>query len=92
MKEIIVHCDIEDMKHGGKVVLHSVSVVFTTEQDEGRGTKPYLEIKDIDICESCLKFITDNYRAPMAQGAMGYDKYFLLPQLTNQYGRGDASA
>jgi hypothetical protein len=84
MKETIVHCDIEDMKHGGKVALHSVSVVFTTEQDEGRATKPYLEIKDIDICESCFSFMTEKYRAIMAQGAMGYNKYFLLPDLVNR--------
>jgi len=81
MKETITHCDIEDMAHDGKVALHSVSVVFTTEQNEGRGTKPYLEVKDIDICASCLKFMTENYRAVMAQGAMGYNKYFLLPEL-----------
>lgn len=49
----------------------SYPVVFDTDQTEGRGCKPYISQKKIDVCPSCAKKVL----MVRASGAMGFNKY-----------------
>lgn len=53
----------------------NLSVIFTTEQTEGRGVTPYLSSQNLDICPSCMKIILSG-KMLFAHGAMGYNKYY----------------
>lgn len=75
MKTEIIKCDTCGSQE--KVKSIKLSVVFTTEQDEGRACEPYLEILNLDICEPCKKYMIENRRLVQAEGAMGYNAYFL---------------
>lgn len=52
-----------------------MQVIFTTEQDEGRATKPYFSFGELDLCKKCLEeALTGKYIH--AEGAMGFNKYY----------------
>lgn len=53
----------------------NLSVVFTTEQTEGRSTEPYLSLVKIDICPTCMKSILLG-KMLFAHGAMGFNQYY----------------
>lgn len=79
-KEIVYRCDIdgcdkrvEDECNRQKVV----SVIFTTEQNEGREVPPYLVTASIDICEECIQELIDSGRIITASGAMGCNTYVI---------------
>ena len=76
MKKEIYYCDICGEESGApRKNEGNIQVIFTTEQDEGRVTKPYFETVLIDWCEQCrYKALQGN--AIFAEGAMGYNKYF----------------
>lgn len=78
MKEEILHCDIEDLKHRGIIKSMDVRVIFDHDQEDGKSkTSPYFENHKIDMCESCRKYMFDNRRIVYAYGAMGYNKFYL---------------
>lgn len=53
----------------------TMQVIFETEQDEGRLTKRYFDIVQIDICQNCIDIaLTGKYIH--ATGAMGYNNYY----------------
>jgi len=72
-KEINYKCDIcssNEPKYKG----FELQVIFTTEQDEGRGVDHYLSDEKLDLCENCMKkILKGNY--VFAEGAMGHNKY-----------------
>lgn len=72
MKVVKCHCDICNAE-GVKNV--DIQVIFTTEQTEGRSTKPYLYNQNIDICDDCLQKRLKG-ESLYAQGAMGFNKYY----------------
>ncbi len=76
MKKEIYMCDICEEEAGApRKGDGQVQVIFTTEQNEGRTTKPYFELVKIDWCEQCRhKALQGN--VIFAEGAMGYNKYY----------------
>jgi hypothetical protein len=58
-----------------KTTIVKTVVVFTTEQDEGRSTTPYLESATLDLCETCKNHMLETRTMPTATGAMGYNSY-----------------
>lgn len=78
MKREVCTCDIKDCNND--VTSHknmTIQVIFTTEQTEGRGVKPYLQTVVIDICEECLEKLVKNQKYIIASGAQGYNTYIL---------------
>jgi len=74
-------CDIKGCKgivgnhkeHPGVQV--PMQVIFTTEQNEGRSTKPYFETIKLDLCDKCFSnTLNGNYI--FASGAMGHNEYY----------------
>jgi hypothetical protein len=55
-----------------------VQIVFTTEQTEGRPTKPHLSIERLDLCDKCLQQIIDS-NPVLAHGAQGHNTYYWKP-------------
>lgn len=77
MKKEIISCDIQG-EHNGKISSYkNMTVVFVTEQNEGRTCEPYFDKVDIDICEDHLGNLLQNRVMITAEGAMGYNKYFI---------------
>lgn len=52
-----------------------ISVIFTTEQTEGRSTRPYPTVKALHLCQGCMNRVL-NGEIPFAQGAQGYNTYY----------------
>jgi len=75
MKEIIKKCDIENSKHCGTARTYEVDVVFSTEQNEGRTTSPYIDRVEIELCEACRNKMLTERIMPKAYGAMGFNHY-----------------
>jgi hypothetical protein len=76
MKKEIIQCDICGDDKNSIKQKQSVSVIFTTEQNEGRATTPYLDIHLLDLCADCYGKVLEG-KAIFATGAMGYNKYYL---------------
>lgn len=76
MKKEIYICDICQEESGAPRTNDDVQrVIFTTETNEGRATKPYFSNVKLDWCEQCReKALAGN--AIFAEGAMGHNKYF----------------
>jgi len=81
MKEEKYTCDIEECKSECSnkslptINQVSIQVIFTTDQTEGRSCSPYLDMKKVDICKSCMaKVLQGNYI--WAHGANGYNSYY----------------
>jgi hypothetical protein len=74
MKTTVVKCDVCETENDVNEI--DIQVLFTTEQTEGRGIKPYnLCNEKLDLCETCrLHILKGNYI--YAEGAQGYNKYF----------------
>jgi len=70
-------CDIRDC---GKKADHkekTLSVRFTTEQNEGRSTPPYLSGEKLDLCAEHYQKYIDTL--PLTgSGAMGYNEYIFI--------------
>lgn len=72
-----VYCDVcrcADTNDSGFKKDCALQVVFTTDQNEGRFTEPYLSKEKIDICCDCYaNLLAGNYL--FGSGAQGYNKY-----------------
>lgn len=75
MKETIIKysCDICGSKNS--VTQQKISVVFTTDQSEGRPIKHYFNINEIDLCGSCLGEALRGKQI-FASGVMGNNTYW----------------
>ena len=74
MKKEIYICDIcgkeaEEPKDGRR----NLQVIFTTEQNEGRRSEPYLDFLPIDLCLTDWSRVL-NGEAIYVEGAMGFNK------------------
>ena len=70
-------CDILTCNESASYVSHDIQVVFTTEQTEGRTTKPYLYMAKLDLCQDHFNDIIDKKRMIQASGAQGHNKYWI---------------
>lgn len=70
-------CDINKCENEPKAKNSGLAmqVIFTTEQNEGRPTKPYFQMVHLDICDSCLDRILHKGSYITARGAMGDNCY-----------------
>ena len=67
-------CKASDKEVGVDIEKIQYSVVFTTEQNEGRPRDPHLYLQSLDVCEDCHKYLIDN--SPLkGWGAQGYNTY-----------------
>ena len=78
MKEEKIYCDIKNCKNEIPNVKNytkkQLDIIFTTEQTEGRPTKPYLTRENLDLCDNCYeKVLRENYI--YGSGAQGYNEY-----------------
>lgn len=68
-------CDIKDCGREADHKQKTITVVFTTEQTEGRSTPPYLEGAKLDFCKEHYQQYINT--APLkAEGAQGHNKYY----------------
>lgn len=73
MKKEIFSCDI--CKIECEVHNKQLQIIFTSEQTEGRPTKPYLCMSKLDICNDCLDKVISG-KAIFAHGAQGYNTFY----------------
>lgn len=71
-------CGVDDQEEGMTVVREAqLTVVFTTEQTEGRPITPSLKVmSNIDLCRICRKHMTTNREMLMGAGAQGHNRYW----------------
>ena len=79
MKKEIKECDISNREHNAdtEIRTYTMDVVFTTEQNEGRATSPYIDNVTLELCSACRNEILIKRKMITAVGAMGYNKYEL---------------
>jgi len=82
MKKEIYSCDV--CKKETEVKKERIQVIFTTEQDEGRSTEPYLSDQNIDICKDCKKTVLEG-KYIYASGAMGFNEYWFKRKIQIEY-------
>ena len=72
---VTIICDIcKNKVENDKCLTVKFPVVFTTEQTEGRSTKPYISYNELDLCINCQKKIL----TVQGQGAQGYNSFDLI--------------
>lgn len=52
----------------------NITVVFTTDQNDGSGCKPYLSNENIDLCPDCIEKLVNSYPV-IGYGAQGYNTF-----------------
>ena len=77
MKKEYHICDIDgcENKVDEKGTSINMTMVFTTEQTEGRSIKPHLTNNNIDVCESCREKIISERKLIIGSGAQGHNTY-----------------
>lgn len=71
----VMKCDIRDCNSEDNVKTISMQVIFVTEQNEGRGCKPYFQNAKFEMCQKCLEKALDG-NAVYAAGAQGYNEFY----------------
>lgn len=67
-------CDIKGCGEEAEHKEKTVSVRFTTEQNEGRSVPPYLDGEKLDFCKEHYQQYIDSLPL-VGSGAMGYNEY-----------------
>ena len=68
----VVKCDVCGISNEATEIMQvKYPVIFTTDQTEGRPTKPYVSMELIDLCDSCAKAVLKLE----GQGAQGHNEY-----------------
>lgn len=87
MRKTIISCDIDKCNNTITEIVHkgfqverlippkSISVIFTTEQTEGRSCEPYVESIILDICSDCMKKYINGDQI-RAKGAQEHNVYY----------------
>lgn len=66
-------CDVKDERHGGKITYRSrIPVVQIADENDGRGTEPYLSVDSIDMCANCYNKMLKTREMLTSAGAMGH--------------------
>lgn len=64
-----------DVCHNKAVLIgFRLTVIFTTDQTEGRNVDPYLSTERMDLCQKCQDFILKGNMLT-GKGAMGHNTY-----------------
>lgn len=76
MRSEVVLCDVCGVSNAKGLVMESIkiSVIFTTEQTEGRPIDPHLSIEKVDLCQGCLDKILQGNML-FGSGAQGNNTY-----------------
>ncbi len=69
---ILTFCDV--CRKESPVEQISYPVLFTTEQNEGRGVTPYLSLEQLDMCPECKEKVI----RLGGNGAQGHNNYYFL--------------
>jgi len=87
MKVETIKCDICESEiekyrklENGNTAEHKsedIQVIFVTEQNEGRASKPHLVIQKLDICDKCREHILMGSYV-YAEGAQGNNRYYFV--------------
>lgn len=72
MEKKTTYCDVCAAET--KLKPEKITVIFTTEQEEGRSCDPYLEIFKLDLCKTCKESVLKG-NALYGSGAQGYNKF-----------------
>ena len=72
---IITKCDLKDCSQEKDVDEVKMTVLFTTEQTEGRGVRTYLSYEKFDICSGCLDKVLKGNMI-WGYGAQGNNTYY----------------
>lgn len=73
-------CDINNCQKEASKKNKKMNVIFHTEQTEGRSVKPYLSLKDIDLCDTHYSQVIQEDRNIHATGAQGHNRYYFKKQ------------
>jgi len=52
-----------------------MQIIFVTEQTEGYPSKPYFQLKTLDICDACKNKALEGHYL-FGAGAQGYNDYY----------------
>lgn len=66
------YCDL--CKKNSQVLNIKYPVLFLTDQNDGKCSRPYISYNKIDLCEDCLKKVI----VIKGSGAMGFNEYKLI--------------
>ncbi len=69
-------CDILDCGNKAYKKNVEISVIFTTEQTEGKWCIPYLETETLDLCKEHYNTVTSEGKMIYANGAQGCNHYY----------------
>ena len=72
----VVKCDTCKENMASHSQPTDLQVIFTTEQTEGRSTKPYLSMQKVDLCDKCKAFILEGHYV-FGSGAQGHNDYHI---------------
>ncbi len=70
-----ITCDIKGCDKDADHKQKTVSVRFTTEQNEGRSTTPYLSGEKLDLCDEHYQKYIDTLPL-VGSGAMGFNDFY----------------
>lgn len=74
-------CDTcSDKISSGRFPTRILTVIFTTEQTEGRSVKPYLWNANLHICKGCEDRLTTGC-VIVGEGAQGHNRYRIQENL-----------
>lgn len=73
-KEEIFRCDVCKSPIQ-KATKTDMQIIFVTEQTEGYPSKPYFQLKTLDICDACKNKALEG-RYLFGAGAQGYNDYY----------------
>ena len=79
-------CDLCGSRNN--VEQHLITVIFTTEQTEGRSCPHYLSPEKVDLCDDDYQSMVTENRMPYGLGAQGHNLYaFTKAGLTRKWKR-----
>ena len=76
----IIECDIcgKEVQKTYNYKKKNYGIIFTTEQTEGRGVKPYFTKEKLDLCVDCQEKLKEHSVQITGYGAMGNNTYKLV--------------
>ena len=72
-----ITCDIctEELSTIHKNNKQAITIIFETEQTEGKSCKPYITSAALDICNTCEEVVLSG-KMIFGSGAQGHNKYY----------------
>lgn len=76
IKTVTIVCDIKGCGQHASNTISKLSVIFNTEQTEGRSCEPYISNQDLDLCPDHMREVLGG-KMIKASGAQGHNIYYL---------------